>query len=124
MTFDIISLCSVLVAIAAVVVSIWANKMTLKSSKELSLSQTKANFFVIYTGRYMELVKQKPDFAICTDAERMTFMRQYFNLCSEKFYLHRHGMIDNKVWHMWVEGMRLTMRGLKYKASWRELAVN
>lgn len=120
----LISIISAAAAIATIVVSIWYNRRTLASARLLATAQSKANFFVIYTGRYMELVKQKPDFASCTERERMAFMRQYFNLCSEEFYLHSRGMIDKNVWQMWVNGMRLTMRGMKFKVSWRELAVN
>lgn len=119
----LISLCSVVVAIITIVVSFFANRQALESAKNLSATQTKTNFFVIYTGRYMELVKTKPDMATCTDAESITFMRQFFNLCSEEFYLHSHGMIDEEVWQMWVEGMRLTMHDMKYKVSWRKLSV-
>lgn len=63
----------------------------------------------------MELVKHKSDFVSCTESERTAFMRQYFNLCSEEFYLQSRGMIDENVWQMWGNGMRLTMRGMKFK---------
>lgn len=99
----LISIISAAAAIAAVGVSIWYSRRILAPARNLATAQAKANFFVIYTGRYMELVKQKPNFASCNDSERTAFMRQYFNLCSEEFYLHNHGMIDENVWQMWVK---------------------
>lgn len=49
------------------------------------------------------------------------YIRLYFDLCSEEFYLHTKGMIEDYVWELWTDGMRTAMRQRSYKASWKLL---
>ena len=48
-------------------------------------------------------------------------MRLYFDLCSEEYYLHSKGVIDEKVWGLWVDGISTTMNKQKYKTAWKLL---
>ena len=49
------------------------------------------------------------------------FMRLYFDLFSEEYYLHSKGVIDNKVWGLWVDGISIAMNKQKYKTAWKLL---
>ena len=51
------------------------------------------------------------------------YMRLYFDLCSEEYHLWRKGLIPNKVWDMWVEGMQITTNRPIYKMAWKELSA-
>lgn len=52
-----------------------------------------------------------------------TFMRLYFNLCSEEYYLHSKGVIDDRVWELWTKGIKTSMNNTKYKIAWQSLGV-
>jgi len=49
-------------------------------------------------------------------------MQLYFDLCSEEFYLHNQGVIDDHVWNLWVEGMKAAMIKQNFQAAWKYLA--
>jgi len=40
----------------------------------------------------------------------LSVMRRYLNLCSEEYYLHKKGKIDNQTWDIWKTGIRDTIR--------------
>ncbi|HLF34339.1 MAG TPA: hypothetical protein VI583_08880 [Cyclobacteriaceae bacterium] len=75
----------------------------------LSIKQMKLDFFTEYTRRYQEIILHlleninKPDFDFSTlkeaDHEKfdetMRYIRVYFDLWSEEYYLHQEGKIVN-----------------------------
>lgn len=85
----------------------------------------KFQFFSEYTRRYQDLILHSPcDFhclSISNEKEK-TFMQLYFDLCSEEFYLHNQGVIDDHVWNLWVEGMKAAMIKQNFQAAWKYLA--
>ena len=52
------------------------------------------------------------------------YMRLYFDLCSEEYYLHTKGVIDSVVWGLWTEGIQMALKKKNYKIAWELLAEN
>lgn len=81
--------------------------------------------FAEYTRRYQDIVLNMPDcifdgLPIMYDkAER--YMRLYFDLCSEEFYLWKAGAIPSSVWMLWKEGMVMETRKDIYMMAWEKL---
>lgn len=89
--------------------------------------QNKMKMFSEYTKRYQEILMNMPESLfnktnILDDRGKM-YMRLYFDLCSEEYHLWRKGLIPNKVWDMWVEGMQITTYRPIYKMAWKELSA-
>ena len=98
--------------------------VTIIYTQRTANKQYQYQFFAEYTKRYQDLILQMPDdldisSINCKDVDK--FMRLYFDLCSEEFYLRSKGVIDNKVWELWEDGIRTTMRKPKYKTAWKLL---
>jgi hypothetical protein len=47
--------------------------------------------------------------------------RAYLNLCSEEFYLHSRGRIDDETWDIWRLGIIATVRLPWMQQTWNEL---
>ena len=98
----------------------------IKNSLELANKQHRFQFFSDYTRRYQDLVLHMPP-----DIEKLpldnddvrTFMRLYFDLCSEEFYLHSQGVIDDEAWMLWIEGMKMAMKREKFKTAWKSMGA-
>ncbi|MCR5298364.1 MAG: hypothetical protein K6D57_03600 [Paludibacteraceae bacterium] len=120
---DILQLGLLIASFLAVLCSCWAIWQTKSMAKE----QYKFHFFTEYTRRYQDLILQMPDnlnttSIHCKDVN--TYMRLYFDLCSEEFYLHSKGVIDDKVWGLWTEGIRTSMNNTKYKTAWKLIGTH
>ena len=70
--------------------------------------------FPDYTKRYQEIILDfpenvnRPDFELANVPDRdktMRYMRAYFDLCFEEFYLNKEGLIDSKIWQVWRSGI-------------------
>lgn len=123
---DWIQLCMLLVAAIAVYFSSRDTNKAIKESAKSALAQSQAQLFAEYTRRYQEIILRTPDsiynrIAAPTDENVKRYMRLYFDLCSEEYYLHNKGVISDGVWNMWQDGMRLNMKKNIYVASWRIL---
>jgi hypothetical protein len=89
---------------------------------------------VAHLARYWEIVRDLPaesrrpgsEFAlgILDPVERdrvLNAARGYLNLCSEEFYLHDRGRIDDMTWAIWKQGMIETLRLPWIQETWAEL---
>lgn len=87
--------------------------------------QNKILMFSEYTRRYQEILINMPESIFdgtgSMDAKAKTYMRLYFDLCSEEYHLWKKGIIPDKVWKMWKEGMKITTDRPVYKVAWEEL---
>src|SRR3990172_11070255 len=81
----------------------------LKEQLKVQNEQIKLNFFSEYIKEYREIILHFPEnineraFSYeSLDKEKqdntMRYMRAYFDLCSEEFFLHKNKFIDDKVW--------------------------
>lgn len=91
--------------------------------------QLKNNFFAEYTKRYQEIVLHLPldiyedtfSFDKLEKKEReeiLRYIRVYFDLCYEEYFLHKNGNIDKKVWNDWREGICFAFSKRAFKEAW------
>jgi hypothetical protein len=123
---DVVAIATVIGVLVAAV----ALFVALKGVRDQMWLQT----FAEYTRRYNEIVRELPaqarrpssDFSLVTldQQERdrvLNAARSYLNLCSEEFYLHTRGRIDNETWSIWRQGMIETLRLPWIQQTWSDL---
>jgi len=54
----------------------------------------------------------------------MRYMRIYFDLCSEEFFLCKNKYLDEKVWKEWEEGMDTLFNKPAFKLAWERIIKN
>lgn len=119
-----------LAQVAAVLVAAFAIVVTLKGLR----NQLWVVVFTEYTKRYADIVKDLPSEArrpngqfdltkLSGDDHERAYnaMRGYLNLCSEEFFLHKKGRIDDETWRIWTLGMEDTMRPPWFRKTWEEI---
>jgi hypothetical protein len=84
--------------------------------------------FLVLTGRYEDIMEAFPvsartldEWPSGTDAD-LSLRLRYLNLCSEEFYLHRRGLLSDRVWKIWEAEMRATLASPAYIEAWAALA--
>ena len=91
--------------------------------------QLKLNFFSEYTKRYQEIILNLPsniyednfDFEKLSQKKKektIKFMRSYFDLCSEEFFLWKNKNIDKDVWKEWESGIEYSLSKRAFKEGW------
>lgn len=98
--------------------------ITIYSAIRRDLKLRRFQFFIEYTRRYQELILHMPkdiETMSVDDSEVKKHMRLYFDLCSEEYYMNMHGLIDKKVWALWVDGIETAMSRPIYKNAWEKL---
>ena len=104
---------------------------TIKSFK----TQLQLNFFAEYTKRYQEIILNFPEninkddflFDNLNDEVKdktLRYMRAYFDLCSEEYFLKREGHIDKKTWKEWESGMKFAFSKSAFKQAWAILNLD
>jgi hypothetical protein len=98
----------------------------------LMRQQMKVNLFAEFTKRYQEIVVNLPE-EIHDDGfnlydlreenkslynKTMRYMRVYFDLCSEEYYLHENNLISKRVWKEWKEGIEYTFQKKPFLDAW------
>ena len=85
--------------------------------------------FTEYTRRYQEIILHLPEninsnefeFKHMHEAERETtlrYLRAYYDLCAEEYYLSRKKLISKGTWHMWSTGMGMAFRKKAFREAW------
>jgi hypothetical protein len=118
-------------SIAAVVVSAFAIVAALKGVRD----QLRVTVFLTYTDRYMRAMNGLPfearhpsseyRLASLSDEDRISVLsvfREYFNICSEECWLHRHHRIDHATWNVWERGMQQVAQFPCFREAWEILA--
>ncbi len=104
----------------------------------LMRQQMKVNLFADYTKRYQEIILHFPenindkkfDFDELKRGDHdlynktMRYMRTYFDLCSEEFYLNKNSQIDKAVWREWSQGIKYTFTKKAFKQAWEIATKN
>ena len=74
--------------------------------------QLRQNFFTDYTKRYQKIMLHLPEEFYTNEVtykelqnEARAYLRAYFDLCSEEYYLKTSGKIDKEVWENWKQGI-------------------
>ena len=93
-------------------------------------NQLKNTLFAEYTKRYQEIILNFPE-EINDDSftikklpkqeydKTMRYMRVYYDLCSEEYFLHKKRHLDNDVWKEWKEGMVFAFKKKAFKDAWK-----
>lgn len=96
---------------------------------EIQNEQTKQMFFADYTKRYQEIILHFPENInednfvmkkLKSDVyeQTMRYMRVYFDLCYEEYFLHKKNYIDEDVWNNWKDGMESSFSKPAFKQAW------
>ncbi len=97
--------------------------------------QLRLNFFADYTKRYQEIILNLPEQINETDCKiaeldeasrtkTLRYMRAYFDLCSEEYFLHQHGNLDDKTWSEWKKGIEFAFSTASFKEAWATLKMD
>lgn len=119
------------ISLGAVFVAVLALAWQVHLSNNLSKMQT----FLTYTQRYQDIVINLPigveseRFSIegMEDKEReqiLRWLRAYFDLCSEEYYLKNNKLVDEKVWQLWEAGMTDSLRKPAFMEAWTAVQSN
>ncbi|NTU49692.1 MAG: hypothetical protein HGA87_02145 [Desulfobulbaceae bacterium] len=116
---ELISTGAVIVAIAALAYQIYQSNI-----------QARLQNFTNYTQRYQDIFLNLP-IDIESNSynldkldkdkkeETLRWIRAYFDLCSEEFYLNQNRYLDKNVWILWEAGMRDCMKKAAFKQAWQ-----
>ena len=97
--------------------------------------QLQLNFFADYTKRYQKIMINLPadinmdDFNIHelendTKEKILVYMRSYFDLCSEEYYLSQKKLIDDDTWKEWSSGIEYTFSKKAFQEGWKLIALD
>ncbi|MDF1821049.1 MAG: hypothetical protein P1U64_05740 [Alcanivoracaceae bacterium] len=114
-----------LVTIIGVLITALALLFTIHSFKK----QLQLNFFAEYTRRYQEIILNLPEtinqpdfnFDALDSSSRdksLRYMRAYFDLCSEEYFLRRSDHIGRKTWQEWKAGMEFAFSKTAFQDAW------
>lgn len=104
--------------------------MSIRAAKSLS-EQLKLNFFADYTKRYQEIILNLPENINEDDFDfeklepevkdrTLRYMRAYFDLSSEEYYLWKQKHIDDNVWKEWSSGIEYALTKTAFREGWRD----
>lgn len=122
---------SELASVITIVIAAVALYFTIRDFKK----QLQLHFFADYTKRYQEIILNLPEkihdqsFSIDTlqpDEREKTirYMRAYFDLCSEEYFLWKNNNIEVKAWNEWIFGMRNAFSKPAFKDAWSIVSLN
>lgn len=97
--------------------------------------QLQLNFFADYTKRYQEITLNFPEsineknFKIDSlkpeiKDKTLRYMRAYFDLCSEEYYLWKKESIDNDTWKEWESGIKYAFSKPAFRQAWQVLRLD
>ncbi|MDM8350885.1 hypothetical protein P8H27_18580 [Pseudomonas sp. sp1636] len=118
-------------SIATAIITALALFFTVRSFKK----QLQLQFFADYTKRYQEIMLNFPEqineekFSIESltpevKDKTLRYMRAYFDLCSEEYFLWKNKNLDNTTWKEWESGMRFAFSKPAFKQAWNILRLD
>ena len=119
------------IAIVATLAGVWVVYRQL----QLLNQQARMQNFAEYTRRYQQIVLNFPedingkDFSLLDRedeeyAKVMRYMRAYYDLCFEEWYLHREGLIESKFWTVWIEGIETAVSKSAFQQAWKVMQAD
>ena len=118
-----------IVAVIAIVITIYSLRKSIEQFKE----QLQLTVFTDYTKRYQEIVLNLPesineknfDFdKLDKNNEKLIkektlrYMRAYFDLCSEEYFLHSQEKIGDNTWREWKIGIEYAFSKTAFIKGW------
>jgi hypothetical protein len=96
--------------------------------------QLQLSFFAEYTKRYQEIILNLPEsinqddfnFDMLSEEEKnktLRYMRVYFDLCSEEYFLWKSNHIDEKTWKEWESGIKYAFSKTAFLAGWDKISM-
>lgn len=122
---DIIQTGILFITIFALSVVIYYNR----KQNKIMINQLKLNFFSEYTKRYQQILLELPSninskkFSISKlkppeKEHTIRYLRSYFDLCSEEYFLWKYKNLDERVWQEWKEGIEFSFSRPAYQEAW------
>ena len=122
---------AIIVSVLTLIITTTALIVTIRHFKK----QLQLNFFADYTKRYQEIILNFPeeineaDFRISQlpdDVRERTrrYMRAYFDLCSEEYYLWKKGNLDDETWREWETGIKFAFSKPAFREAWQILNLD
>ncbi|NVK43052.1 MAG: hypothetical protein HWE39_17545 [Oceanospirillaceae bacterium] len=130
MTGDVSDIAAV-VSIIGVFITALALWFTVRSFK----NQLQLSFFADYTKRYQEITLNFPesinekdfsfdDLSPEVRDKTLRYMRAYFDLCSEEYFLWRKKHIDDETWSEWKTGIEFAFSKTAFVKAWEILRLD
>ena len=125
---DISQISQIIIALGTIFTAYYAFE-TSKKTTEIFSAQLKLNFFADYTKRYQEISLNFPQKIHDKDFDfeelepeikekTLRYMRAYFDLSSEEYFLWKNKNIDNNVWEEWKSGIECAMSKTAFQKGW------
>lgn len=124
----------ILTVFTIILIVLWNNKQYKQMNEQIKIQNElmKKQFFSEYTKRYQDIILNFPenindnDFTYDklddqTRNKTMRYMRVYFDLCSEEFFLQKNNDIDEKVWKEWKEGIKWAYNKPAFILAWEKV---
>ena len=93
--------------------------------------QTNVQILMKYTERYERILDQFPPDALANrfdndmlppESPLLTLcVLKYLNLCSEEYYLIRHGYLSKSLWHIWEGDLKRILSSALLRREWLAL---
>ncbi|MES2579663.1 MAG: hypothetical protein V4552_03880 [Pseudomonadota bacterium] len=121
----------IILSAAATVITLIGVIVSVRSLKK----QLQLSFFSEYTKRYQEIVLNFPESINQSDfhfdklekTERdktLRYMRAYFDLCSEEYFLWKQKNIDEETWKQWETGIKFAFSKAAFRVAWSILRLD
>ena len=119
-----------MVAATAAVIGVIITMCALLTSINQFKKQLQLTIFSDYTKRYQEITLNFPESINQSDFDfedlepdikdkTLRYMRAYFDLCSEEYFLHTKGNIDDATWKEWESGIKYAFSKTAFSNGWR-----
>jgi len=109
----------VIVALAGTIIALSAIIWQIIENKKIA----HYTLFAEYTKRYEEIALQLPeklDDTTILDENEKRYLRVYFDLCSEEYFLNTKELLFKDVWKEWEEGMKFAFQNKAVFDYWQE----
>ena len=101
----------------------------------ISRKQTNSQIFLDCVKRYEKIIESFPADAwisrfdqnnlLPEDPKITSAVHRYLNLCSEEYYLKKHGYFQgafsDEIWKIWEKLLQETLRGALFRREWKKL---
>jgi len=127
---DFSQMAQIIIAFGTTITAVYAY-ITSKKTTEIFSKQLKLDFFADYTKRYQEITLNFPEninevnfdyneLEPQVKEKTLRYMRAYFDLCSEEYFLWKDGNIEDKVWKEWESGIKYAMSKTAFQKAWKD----
>lgn len=120
---------AIVTSISSTLITAGAVALTVRNFKK----QLQLQFFADYTKRYQEIILNFPDWINDENIQIselppeiedqiLRYMRAYFDLCSEEYFLWKNHYIEDETWYEWQSGMSYAFSKPAFMQAWERLS--